>query len=36
MVLPSAILLLKGDDRTFAVRSIALVGVIGHLRCLER
>ncbi|KAA0063849.1 hypothetical protein E6C27_scaffold827G00810 [Cucumis melo var. makuwa] len=35
VILPSAIQLLSGDDRTFAVRSIAIVGAIGHLRHLE-
>ncbi|KAA0065977.1 hypothetical protein E6C27_scaffold62G00620 [Cucumis melo var. makuwa] len=32
----SAIQLLLGDDRAFAVRSTALVGTIGHYRHLER
>ncbi|KAA0065431.1 hypothetical protein E6C27_scaffold17G001090 [Cucumis melo var. makuwa] len=36
MTLPSAIQLLSGDDRAFAVRSIVLVGAIGHLHHLER
>ncbi|KAA0062457.1 hypothetical protein E5676_scaffold325G001200 [Cucumis melo var. makuwa] len=36
MILPSAIQLLSGDDRTFVVRSIALIGAIGHLHRLER
>ncbi|TYK25919.1 hypothetical protein E5676_scaffold190G00090 [Cucumis melo var. makuwa] len=36
VILPSAIQLLSGDDRAFAVRSTALVGAIGHLRRLER
>ncbi|TYK24145.1 hypothetical protein E5676_scaffold610G00490 [Cucumis melo var. makuwa] len=36
VILPSAIQLLFGDDRAFAVRSTALVGAIGHLRSLER
>ncbi|TYK26756.1 hypothetical protein E5676_scaffold124G00430 [Cucumis melo var. makuwa] len=36
VVLPSAIQLLSRDDRAFTVRSTALVGLIGHLRRLER
>ncbi|TYK17858.1 hypothetical protein E5676_scaffold306G001270 [Cucumis melo var. makuwa] len=36
VTLPSAIQLLLGDDRAFSVRSIALVGAIGHLRRLKR
>ncbi|KAA0063857.1 hypothetical protein E6C27_scaffold827G00900 [Cucumis melo var. makuwa] len=36
VILPSAIQLLSGDDRTFAVKSTALVGAIGHHRRLER
>ncbi|KAA0067629.1 hypothetical protein E5676_scaffold174G00060 [Cucumis melo var. makuwa] len=32
---PSAIQLLLGDDRAFAVRSTTIVGAIGHLRRLE-
>ncbi|TYK09811.1 histidine-rich glycoprotein-like [Cucumis melo var. makuwa] len=36
VTLPSVIQLLLGEDRAFVVRSIALVGAIGHLRQLER
>ncbi|KAA0031672.1 hypothetical protein E5676_scaffold409G00380 [Cucumis melo var. makuwa] len=35
MTLPSAIQLLLGDDRTFAIKSTALVGPIRHLHRLE-
>ncbi|KAA0054646.1 hypothetical protein E5676_scaffold3734G00460 [Cucumis melo var. makuwa] len=36
VTLPSVIQLLLRDDLAFAVRSITLVGAIGHLRRLER
>ncbi|KAA0065609.1 hypothetical protein E6C27_scaffold90G00570 [Cucumis melo var. makuwa] len=36
VILPSAIQLLLGDDRAFAVKSTVLVEAIGHLRHLER
>ncbi|KAA0042150.1 hypothetical protein E5676_scaffold124G00090 [Cucumis melo var. makuwa] len=36
VALPSAIQLLLGDDRAFAVKSTILVGAIGHLHRLKR
>ncbi|TYK01746.1 hypothetical protein E5676_scaffold775G00750 [Cucumis melo var. makuwa] len=36
VILPSAIQLLSGDDRAFAVRSTALVGAIEHHHHLQR